>query len=50
MVPMGRVKTNTGTIMKPKTTPFRLLLRNLEPLLTPYPLHPLVVDSETLPL
>jgi len=50
MVPMGRPKTNTGAVMKPKTPSFHLLLGNFESLLPPDPLHPLVVDSKTLPL
>jgi hypothetical protein len=50
MVPMGRPKTNTGTVMKPETPPFHLLLGNFESLLPPDPLHPLMVDSKTLPL
>jgi hypothetical protein len=47
MVSMGRPKTNTGSVIKPETPTFRLLLGNLESLLPPDPLHPLVVDPKT---
>ena len=49
MASMGRPKTNTGAVIKPETSPFRLLLGNLETLLPPDPLDPLVVDPKTLP-
>jgi hypothetical protein len=48
MVPMRRPEPDTRSIIKPQTAPLRLLLRNLETLLPPDPLHPFVVDPKTL--
>ncbi len=49
MVSVCRPKPHAGSIIKPQTTPFELILRNLEPLLTPDTLHPLVVYLPTIP-
>jgi|TARA_B100000315_G_scaffold115406_1_gene105962 hypothetical protein len=42
-------ETDTGSVIKPQSTPFRLFLRNLQTLLTPDTLHPLVVYLPTIP-
>jgi len=49
MVTMRRPQTDTRAVIEPQPTPFRLLLGNLQPLLTPDTLHPLVVDPPTIP-
>ena len=49
MVSMRGSETGTGTVIEPQTTSFGLLLGNLEPLLTPDTLHPLVVYLPTIP-
>ena len=38
-----RPKSETGSVREPESGPFRLLLRHLETLLPPDPLHPLVI-------
>jgi len=50
VVQMRRPESDARSIIEPQTTPLRLLLGNFETLLPPDPLHPLVVDSETLPV
>jgi hypothetical protein len=49
MVTMRGPETDTGSVIKPQSTPFRLFLRNLQTLLTPDTLHPLVVYLPTIP-
>ena len=44
MVGPFRAETDAGTVAWPDPTAFRLPGRDLQPLLTPDPLHPLVVD------
>ena len=44
MISVCRPKSNTGSVVKPQTTSFGLLLRDLEPLLTPDTFNTLVVD------
>src|SRR5512137_955349 len=50
VVPMGRSEPHTGSVVEPQAAPLGLLLRNLQPLLMPDPLHPLVIDPPALPL
>jgi len=42
-------QTDTGAVIEPQPTPFGLSLGDLEPLLTPDTLHPLVVYLPTIP-
>jgi hypothetical protein len=44
MVGPFRAETDAGAVAWPDPTAFRLPGRDLQPLLTPDPLHPLVVD------
>jgi hypothetical protein len=48
MVAMGGPEPDTRPIIEPQTSAFRLLLRNLQPLLAPDAFHPLVIDPPTL--
>jgi len=50
MVTMGRPEPDTRSIVEPQTSSFGLLLRNLQPLLTPDTFHPLMVNLPTLSL
>jgi len=50
VVPMRWPESDTRSIIEPQMTLLRLLLGNLQPLLTPDPLDSLVVDPKTLPL
>ena len=47
MVAMRGPETDTGTVIEPQPTPFRLFLRDFQPLLTPDTLHPFVVHLPT---
>jgi len=49
MVAMRGPQTDTGTVIEPQPTTLGLNLGNLQPLLTPYALHPLVVYPPTIP-
>jgi len=44
MILMLRTKSNTGSIIQPQPPPFRLTLRDLQPLLPPQSFNTLVVD------
>ncbi len=48
VVAMGGPEPDTGPIVEPQTSAFGLLLRNLQPLLAPDAIHPLVIDPPTL--
>ena len=48
MVAMGRPEPDTRSIVEPQTSSFGLLLRNLQPLLTPDTFHPLMANLPTL--
>ena len=50
MVTMGGPEPDTRPIIEPQTSAFRLLLGNLQPLLTPDAFHPLMIDLPTLSL
>jgi len=50
MVAMGRPEPDTRSIVEPQTSSFGLLLRNLQPLLTPDTFHPFMVNLPTLSL
>ena len=50
MVTMGGPEPDTRPIIEPQTSAFRLLLGNLQPLLTPDAFHPLMIDPPTLSL
>jgi len=49
VVAVFRPKTDARSVMKPQTTAFGLLLRNLQPLTPPDPLDTLVVDKPARP-
>jgi hypothetical protein len=49
MVTMRGPKPNTGAVIEPQPTPFRMFLGDLKPLLTPNALYPLVVYPPTIP-
>jgi hypothetical protein len=44
---MGGPEPDTRPIVEPQTSAFGLLLRNLQPLLTPDAFHPLMIDPPT---
>ena len=48
VVPVLRATTNTGSVIQPQATPFRLLVRYFQPVATPDAPHPLVVDVPAL--
>jgi hypothetical protein len=48
VVAMGGPEPDTRPIIEPQTSPFALLLGNLQPLLTPDTFHSLVIDPPTL--
>jgi hypothetical protein len=49
VVSMRGPQPNTGTVIEPQPTLSWLFLRDLEPLLTPHALHPLVVYVPSIP-
>jgi len=47
MMAMGGPEPHTRPIIEPETSTFGLLLRNLQPILTPDAFHPLMIDPPT---